>query len=879
MKSFVAVWISAMILLSSLIVLFGCPQVRGESGKETRLYSLHSPIRINSDIDFDTQFPGRVISGYDIDGTGYGYCVYIGNCSQPFTVKDCYLHNASGGGDFPYHYNSGLTLCNVQNGKVDNNDALGNCNGIVLYSSSNNIIANNNASWNYYSFGIFLFSSSNNNIANNNASGNSGEGIILSTFSNNNSVTDNNASGNSGAGIGLAYSSNYNTLVNNNASKNCDGVCLAYSCNNNTLTNNRVSGNSYNDSVTPSGKGIFLIGSSDNSIVDNDVAGNHIDGLCLYQADNRNLITHNRIFGNAKYGINITSLSNPSNPSTGNHIHHNNFSNNDGGGVQAYDDIDTNFWNDTTEGNYWSDWTTPDTNQDNIVDNPYIVDGNAGAQDYYPLVNPISANQPPTAIIDSITPNPAVQGQTVTFTGHGTDPDGSVVAYNWTSNIDGKLNDSATFATSSLSLGTHNITFKVKDDNNTWSQPATQTLTITIPPNQAPTAIIESIAPSPAYLGQPVRFIGLGIDPDGTIIEYNWTSNLDGRLNDTSSFTTSKLSIGPHTIRFSVKDNNDTWSQEVTRTLIVTLNHAPTSCIDSISPNPVIEGQNVTLKGHGNDTDGTLTGYQWRSSIDGILNTSANFTTSHLSPGAHNIYLKVKDDNCTWSQEVEASLTVIKAEPDLTIAPADIQFSNQYPAPGERVTVTVRLRNIGTADADSADVKFYEGDPTTGGSLLEGKSGVAVKAGGFTDVSMVWIANIGSHEIWVKVGPTKPQEGNTTNNVAMKKITVEWKEEERNLMPFYALIILMVIVIILALLYPYIKNRLAPKKPERKVVVRVKPRPRPRRALPARVVRLEEAEDEGAREKEELEEETEVRKGKKLHERKALPSKKKKVAR
>lgn len=40
-------------------------------------------------------------------------------------------------------------------------------------------------------------------------------------------------------------------------------------------------------------------------------------------------------------------------------------------------------------------------------------------------------NQPPTAIIDSISPAPAMQGQTITFTGHGADSDGTIVAYNW----------------------------------------------------------------------------------------------------------------------------------------------------------------------------------------------------------------------------------------------------------------------------------------------------------------------------------------------------------------------------------------------------------------------------------------------------------------
>jgi len=90
-------------------------------------------------------------------------------------------------------------------------------------------------------------------------------------------------------------------------------------------------------------------------------------------------------------------------------------------------------------------------------------------------------NQPPTAYIDSITPDPATQGvDTVSFTGHGTDPDGSVVAYNWRSSIDGQLSTSSSFtqAASDLSVGTHTIYFKVQDDEGAWSTEDAEDVTI-----------------------------------------------------------------------------------------------------------------------------------------------------------------------------------------------------------------------------------------------------------------------------------------------------------------------------------------------------------------------------------------------------------------
>ena len=73
----------------------------------------------------------------------------------------------------------------------------------------------------------------------------------------------------------------------------------------------------------------------------------------------------------------------------------------------------------------------------------------------------ISENLPPTATIDSVAPNPAELGQTINFTGHGQDSDGSITAYNWESSIDGNLSNANFFSTNALSEGVHTIFFEV----------------------------------------------------------------------------------------------------------------------------------------------------------------------------------------------------------------------------------------------------------------------------------------------------------------------------------------------------------------------------------------------------------------------------------
>jgi hypothetical protein len=64
----------------------------------------------------------------------------------------------------------------------------------------------------------------------------------------------------------------------------------------------------------------------------------------------------------------------------------------------------------------------------------------------------------------SIVPNPAVQNESVSFSGEGTDIDGYIVGYQWRSNLDELLSSEQTFSRSDLSFGVHTIYFKVMDN-------------------------------------------------------------------------------------------------------------------------------------------------------------------------------------------------------------------------------------------------------------------------------------------------------------------------------------------------------------------------------------------------------------------------------
>ncbi len=77
-----------------------------EFAETERSYTPHGIIRINSDAEFaqiaqQEGWPGDgsesnpyIIEGYEIDAQGVGNCIYIGNTTVHFIIRNCYLHGA-----------------------------------------------------------------------------------------------------------------------------------------------------------------------------------------------------------------------------------------------------------------------------------------------------------------------------------------------------------------------------------------------------------------------------------------------------------------------------------------------------------------------------------------------------------------------------------------------------------------------------------------------------------------------------------------------------------------------------------------------------------------------------------------------------------------
>jgi len=109
-------------------------------------------------------------------------------------------------------------------------------------------------------------------------------------------------------------------------------------------------------------------------------------------------------------------------------------------------------------------------------------------------------------------------------------------------------------------------------------------------------------------------------------------------------------------------------------------NTPPRAYIDSISPSPAKEDSIISLTGHGEDEDGRIVAYEWRSSIEGFLSSQRSFQT-RLSPGTHTIYFRVRDDSGAWSEYTAATLVVSRNQPPTSA----ISASRSTAAVGEEV--------------------------------------------------------------------------------------------------------------------------------------------------------------------------------------------------
>ncbi len=162
----------------------------------------------------------------------------------------------------------------------------------------------------------------------------------------------------------------------------------------------------------------------------------------------------------------------------------------------------------------------------------------------------------------------------------------------------------------------------------------------------APEAIIDYISTTDTIVGRAVFFTGRGEDAN-SIIAYEWRSSIDGLLSEQPSFSTDDLSVGTHTISFSVIDEVGHRSARATRQVTLRSNTRPV--VGASVDVDATEDEPVNFKGVVLRSDGEIAKYEWDFDGDGIFDWSSedNGFTSHTysEPGKYTAHFRVTDQD------------------------------------------------------------------------------------------------------------------------------------------------------------------------------------------------------------------------------------------
>ena len=355
--------VTALTLLLSPIVPLGAmagqTAIIGDQASVSSLSS-HPVIVINDDSELLEQAASEgwdgngtagspcVIQNYDVNASGSSVGIYVGNITLHLRIADCHIHDGDGdgivlsnvsgitveGNRIANHRGSGLKCFSSENCSFISNIVIDDLWGICLDGCRGVVLLSNTLKDDGY--GVYLAGSDNGTVMQNQI-----DSCFFCVYL---SGADDNA------------------IVGNDMYNSADGVSLWGGSDRNAISNNTVS-NSY--------CGIYLNGDVDNIIVENSLFENTF-GIDLDGASD-NSISRNLVQDSVSYGIRLMG------GSAGNTVFLNAFIDNNGAGdeydtehVQAFDS-GANDWNNESCGNHWSDRTSPDADDDGIVDRAYSI--------------------------------------------------------------------------------------------------------------------------------------------------------------------------------------------------------------------------------------------------------------------------------------------------------------------------------------------------------------------------------------------------------------------------------------------------------------------------------------------------------------------------
>ena len=346
-------------------------------------------------------------------------------------------------------------------------------------------------------------------------------------------------------------------------------------------------------------------------------------------------------------------------------------------------------------------------------------DGSLSAKQSFSVA--VINNRAPTTVgtIPSQTVTAGGNTKTLDVSSYFSDPDGDALTYTASSSAASKATVSASNATLTISgkaVGSATITVTASD---TAQLRATQTFTVTVAANQAPTAVgsMSNMSIGAGTNAKTLDVSGYFTDPDGETLTYTASSSDTSKATETisgSTLTVAGVAAGTPTITVTASDGSLTVNQ--TFTLTVTANSAPTA-VGSIEAQTVVVGKSpytLDVSGKFSDPDSDVLTYTASSSADSKATASVSgstLTVTAVAAGSATITVTASDGALTATQTITLTVTdnrsptPVSSIPEQTVtagtnAAATVDVKDKFSDPdGDTLTYTVSSSDATKAKA------------------------------------------------------------------------------------------------------------------------------------------------------------------------------------
>jgi WD40 repeat protein/chitodextrinase len=340
------------------------------------------------------------------------------------------------------------------------------------------------------------------------------------------------------------------------------------------------------------------------------------------------------------------------------------------------------------------------------------------------LEKTIVINDPPQAAF-TLSPNQGLAPLTVNLEASTSfDPDGTIKNYQWTSD-DGHTTEGQQAEMTFQNSGDYLITLTVTDNDGSTAT-AQKTISVINEPPQAAFTLSPSqgLAPLTVNLEASTSF-----DPDGTIENYQWTSD-DGQTTEGQQAEMTFQNIGDYTITLTVTDNNE--ATAIAQQTINVNNNNPPEAKFTVSPT---EGQKpLTLRldaSQSHDPNGSIVNWEWKSSGGKTLEgEKTNFILTDV--GEQTITLTVTDNE---------GATAIAEQTVTVFGKAPVAKFKASPLTGE-APLTVQLDSSDSYDSDGR-ITDYTWTISNGQQIVGRNPSILLEKSGDYEISLVLTDNDG----------------------------------------------------------------------------------------------------------------------------------------